>query len=105
MKTKCYCIFCPKHPLFERQKEFLRDGQISGWHANCFSPLNFRMDMGADVECLNPRSDAFYELNIDPEDCEFKTCAYGDGCSETGISGLGWEIDAYCGNEDYKELS
>ena len=100
MKTKCYCVYCPKHPFFERQKEF---GRVSGWHANMWSPLNFDMTAGADVECLDPKSDAFYELDIDPDDYEFKTCAYGDGSAETGIDGCGWEIDAYCGNEEYKE--
>jgi len=74
MKTKCYCVYCPKHPFFERQKEF---GQISGWHANMYSPIHFDMTAGADVECLDPKSDAFYELEVDPDYYEFKTCAYG----------------------------
>ena len=103
MKTKCYCVFCPKHPLFKRQAEF-SGKRIAGWHSNMFMPLSFAEEAGADVTCLDPKSDAFYELNIEPEDHEFKTTAYGDGGSETGFSGMGYEIDAYCGNETYEEL-
>jgi len=101
MKTKCYCVYCPKHPLFKRQAEF---DKITGWHSNMFSPLNFDMTAGADVDCLDPKSDAFFELDIDPKSHEFETTAYGDGGSETGFSGMGYEVNAYCGNEEYQEL-
>ena len=50
------------------------------------------------------KSDAFFELDIDPKSHEFETTAYGDGGSETGFSGMGYEVNAYCGNEEYQEL-
>lgn len=104
MKTKCYCIFCPKHPLFEKQKEYWNCGRIAGWHSNMPMPIGFNSEVGMDVDCLNPESDAFYDLGIDSEDCEFKITAYGDGLAETGFLGDGFGIDAYCANETYKEI-
>lgn len=96
MKTTCYCIYCPHHPLFEKRHdikfptgffvgEFIREGY----------------EAGVEVDCLQPDSPAFSELNIDPDDYEFPKTAYGDGSSQTGFSGHGFEIQAYCDNEEY----
>jgi hypothetical protein len=104
MRTTCYCIFCPKHPYFNKQKELMELGRISGWHSNQSMPLGFSSKAGAEVDCLYPKSDAFHELDIEPEDVHWETTAYGDGCAETGYQGCGYEINAYCGNEEYKEL-
>jgi len=101
MKTKCYCVYCPMHPLFKRQSEFKN---VAGWHANMGMPFGFSSEAGAYVDCLKPESDAFFDLNIDPEDHEFKTTAYGDGNAVTGFEGAGYEISANCGNEKYQEL-
>jgi len=102
MKTICYCIFCPNHPLFERREEFSSKGKISGWRANTFMPLGFVKEMGVKVDCLAPDSEAFDALDIDPEDIEWETCAYNDGCAETGYQGHGYDLYAYCENEEYE---
>jgi len=101
MKTKCYCIFCPKHPLHHKQKEFKE--VLTGWDVGGFISSPYE-EQGAIVHCLSPQSDAFYDLNKEPEDFEWKITAYGDGCAITGYEGIGYCIRATCGNEGYKEI-
>jgi hypothetical protein len=61
-------------------------------------------NQGKEVDCLQPRSDAFYELDRRAEDFEWKATAYGDGNAITGVEGGGFVIYAYCGNEEDKEM-
>jgi hypothetical protein len=58
---------------------------------------------GVEVDCLDPVSDAFDVLDVDPSDYDFETTAYGDGVSITGIDQDSFRIWANCGNEKYKD--
>ena len=100
MKTRCYCILCPKHPLYTKRKEL---SVLAGWQVGrgIYDPKHEAG--GANVDCLEPISDAFDELHIDSEDYEFPVTAYGDGCSLTGIEGRGFEVEAICNNEEYRQ--
>lgn len=99
MQTKCFCIFCPRHPKF-KDRHLWNDpptGFLPGdiiWGAD---------EYAAKVECLLPVSSAFEEFNIDPNYQEFPITAYGDGCAMTGFSTDGITVFASCHNEDYEE--
>ncbi len=101
MKTKCYCIFCKKHPLHDKQKEF--KDWLTGWDVGNFIDSKYN-ETCAEVNCLNPDSDAFDELDLTPSNLRFPITAYGDGFAVTGFEGNGFTIYASCKNEDYKEL-
>ena len=101
MKTKCYCIFCKHHPFHDRQKEF--KNILCGWDVGDFISIE-EDKQGVYVDCLEPRSDAFYDLEREAEDFSYPVTAYGDGYSVTGCEGSGYLIRATCGNEDDEEL-
>jgi hypothetical protein len=102
MHTKCYCIYCPKHPLHLKQKEF-KNGALTGWSVDCWIDSDYE-ETASEVECLNPISAAFSELDIYPKDFEFPITAYGDGNAVTGVEGNGFNIYAICKDETYKEI-
>ena len=99
MKTKCYCVYCPKHPLYEERYEIVfprgyEPGNLIWGEAD---------ESGREVDCLKPGSEAFFELDIEPEDYEYPITAYGDGCSITGFQGEGFTVYATCMNERYED--
>lgn len=101
MKTRCYCVYCPHHPLFEKRAEIefpVGWNPVDGvwWHPKY-------EQAGADVECLEPVSDAFSELNVDAEDLEFEKTAYDDGNAVTGYAESSYVLLAICGNEEYED--
>lgn len=98
MKTKCYCVGCPKHPLFNERHDFKF---YTGFYIGDTIWKEEYLIQGRDVDCLEPVSDAFYDLDISPEEHDFPITAYGDGGSITGFSGRGYEIFANCENEEY----
>jgi hypothetical protein len=100
MKTTCYCILCPKHPFYAKRKEL---SVLTGWRVGWLIYKPEDVAGGAVVDCLEPVSYAFDELNIDPGDYEFPITAYEDGCALTGFHGRGFEIEANCDNEEYIE--
>ena len=101
-KTRCYCILCPRHPLYAHRKD--NDIEIvTGWRAGRMIYRPEQERTGANVECLEPDSYAFDELDVDPRWLEFPITAYNDGASETAATGTGYEISATCGNETYIE--
>jgi hypothetical protein len=102
MKTKCYCIFCTKHPLHNKQKEFKE--VLTGYDPSVGLIGSEFDEQGKEVDCLQPLSNAFYELGREPEDFAWKITAYGDGCAITGVEGTGFTIFANCGNEEDKEF-
>jgi hypothetical protein len=99
MKTRCYCIYCPKHPLFNRRKEF---SPLTGYAPGDYIDNRYE-ESGADVECLIPDSDAFLDYNIDPEDEEFEITAYADGFAQTGFVKTGIVLYAVCRSEGYAD--
>ncbi len=100
MKTKCYCVGCPKHPLFENRHNYVF---YTGFDVGDTIWKNEDLVQGADVDCLEPVSDAFDDLDINPEEHDFPITAYGDGNSITGFDGRGYTIVANCENEEYSE--
>jgi len=101
MKTRCYCLYCPNHPLHSKQRDF--KDILTGWWLGDFISSVYD-EQGRLVNCLNPVSSAFSELNIDPDDYEFETTAYSDGVAVTGIEEEGFNIFANCKNETYEEV-
>lgn len=107
MKTKCYCIYCSKHPLYKK----LLGGHPYSIPVNAYSPGDYigrEYTAGVQVDCLVPKGQVFDELGINPEDVkdEFEITAYGDGLSITGYiekpnEYTTVEVWATCGNEDY----
>ena len=100
MRTICYCVYCPKHPLFEKRNN-LRP--LTGWSVGDVIYNEKYLKQGKEVDCLEPVSDAFSELDVDPKDHLFPITAYGDGVAFTGFDGRGYEITAQCENEEYEE--
>lgn len=96
MKTTCYCIYCSKHPIYDKEEKLVAATGIRGQSV----PNNFR-DHGKKVECLTPLSNAFDELNLSPEELDWEQTAYADGGSYTEVDGRGYTIMAFCDNEDY----
>jgi hypothetical protein len=107
MKTTCYCVYCPNHPLHKKQNEF---DVLTGWSVGDMILKQEHREYGRLVDCLNPISDAFDSgyLDIIPEDHSFPTTAYNDGGSETGFelddTGYQLKVFAYCGNEKYEAV-
>lgn len=104
MKTTCYCIYCPKHPLNEK----VVLGELKEAAKTNFSPDDLWMDTeykhhGKEVDCLDPASSFFDELDHDPKDFEFPVTAYGDGDAITGFEGPGCVVYAVCVAEDYRD--
>lgn len=99
MKTRCYCVGCKLHPLHARRSEF--KAWVTGWDLNKFI-LGDEEIQGADVTCLNPMSDAFDDLDINPNEHEFPVTAYCD-MAETGFAGHGYNVYAICANEDHED--
>jgi len=100
MKTKCYCIFCKKHPLHSKRKEF--KDVLAGWDVEDFISSDYE-NQGTTVHCLSPSSDAFYELGREETDFTYPVTAYGDGIAITGVGGPGYLIRCVCGNEEDEE--
>ena len=102
MKTRCYCIFCPKHPKHSQRnnlgKPFL-SYSVERWIGKDYE------HQASDVDCLDPKSDAFeMHFFLDAEDFEYPITAYGNGASETGFYNCsGLTLYATCGNEEYSE--
>lgn len=102
MKTTCYCIYCPNHPQFEERHTL--GSPVTGFTASKTIWQDKYNSHKAEVDCLLPQSDAFYVHNLDPEDFNYPTTAYGDGCSETGFYNYyGLTLYATCGNETYQD--
>jgi len=101
MKTKCYCFWCKKHPLHsEKDKITSREsGEVVGF--NNYPHINSQL--GRDVNCLEPISNAFDELSIDPKDFDWNYTSYGDGSSYTEVDGGSFQISAICKNEEHEE--
>ena len=100
MRTKCYCIFCPKHPKHNQRNQL--GNPVVGFHVGDF--INPSYDhQGSDVDCLEPISDAFeHYFFLDAEDFNYPITAYGDGSSVTGFYSVnGLTLYAGCGNEEY----
>lgn len=95
MKTMCYCIYCPRHPLFENRHNL---DCPAGWTVGR-AIYGKEALVGKEVNCLNPDSAAFDNFNLNPEDFEYEITAYGDGLSMTGCMEDGIEIWGYCKNE------
>jgi len=100
MKTKCYCVSCKNHPLFSQRKKFKE--YLTGFEPGHFIMPTFDKQ-AADVDCLEPESDAFYNYDIDTKDQDFPVTAYGDGGSATGFIDNGITIYAYCGKEEHED--
>jgi hypothetical protein len=98
MKTKCYCVFCSKHPLYEMRNE---QKILTGFEPGCWI-YDGDYPSGREVNCLYPESDFFGEFDADPEEFEYPETAYGDGVSQTGCIRTGYAVFANCGNEDYE---
>jgi hypothetical protein len=98
MKTKCYCILCPRHPLYPKREEKIK-GLVVGWELGKPIWKPEQIENGVEVDCLIPDSPAFDDFDVDVEDLDFKVTAYGDGQAITGVSGSGYEIYATCSNE------
>jgi len=98
VKTRCYCIYCPRHPLHEQQ------GSMKA--VSDFQPYKmiFMAEGGADVDCLDPKSDAYESYDIDPSDEEYPYTAYGDENSVTGFTSNGITLYATCGNEGFEVI-
>ena len=100
-KTTCYCIYCSKHPLYEKYKD--DPNPFTGYKPSMgFAWMATHKHHAADVECLEPSSDAFDEMGIHHSELDFEITAYGDGGSITGFDAGSWVITAHCDNEDYK---
>ncbi|MGB0600377.1 MAG: hypothetical protein ACPGLY_27180 [Rubripirellula sp.] len=97
MKTRCHCIFCPKHPKHGEKLKYPTAWDPLKWI------LGNERESGAEVDCLEPASEAFWEFDIEPDGHEFPVTAYGDGCSMTGFHKDGITLYATCKNEEYKE--
>ena len=95
MKTECHCLYCPRHPLHKKRGDIVSP---TGYDPTKWGPGG---KTGREVDCLKPVSDAFDAFDIDPEDEEFPTTAYGDGCAMTGFERDGITLYAHCGNEEY----
>jgi hypothetical protein len=102
MKTKCYCVYCPKHPL---HYDIVRQDVLTGWSVGDFIWEEKHREQGREVVCLNPKSDFFEDYGIDADEFEFPITAYNDGISETGTEEAGFTIYAYCGNEEYEDTT
>ena len=98
MKTKCFCVYCSNHPLYNERNNL---PVVVGWTLDRMI-FGDCARTGVDVECLQPESDAFFELDISPDEHEFPITAYGDGSSNTGFEGMGYVVHAYCSKEDYE---
>jgi len=99
MKTKCYCLYCTRHPLHDKRDNF---NVLTGYEPGQYISAEFNIQ-GKEVDCLSPLSDAFIELDIKAEDFEWKVTAYGDGSAITGVEGVGFTLFAGCGNETFVE--
>ena len=100
MNTKCYCICCIHHPLHAKRDEFPH--YFVSWHPGDYIPTDYH-EQGADVDCLKPRSEAFYELDKQPEDFQFPATAYEEGIATTYAEGKGFCIFALCEREFSEE--
>jgi len=100
MKTKCYCIFCKRHPLYGQKFE----EWVAGWYPGKFIYNDHEeKKTGVEVDCLEPEHYVFDEYDIDMEQFEFPITAYGDGCALTGFSEPGIEMTTTCLNEEHEE--
>ena len=96
MKIKCYCIYCPNHPLYSKRNEIDPPQLNEIWSEKA-------QKAAADVNCFKPDSGVFNEFDIEPSDLSYEEIAYSDGCGEWNISGQGYEIFGVCSNEKYEE--
>lgn len=100
MKTKCYCVFCKKHPLHDKANSFKEI--LTGWCPD-YSVGDKFLEQGANVNCLNPKSEAFEKGWLAPEIFDYPITAYGDGFALTGFWKPMLDVQACCGNEDNEE--
>lgn len=104
MKTTCYCIFCKKHPLHKDYMEGKLDEE--GVRVPVGDSLIYKPEeiaAGKEVDCLDPDSDAFYELKVEAEDFDWPETHYIDGYAGTETIGPGFEIYASCEAEDHED--
>ena len=98
MKTKCYAIYCSKHPLYNQRAPLLKTEKVvTGFRGDIFlSPTH---PHAAEVACLEVVGD-FH--SVDPEDFEWPETAYADGYAHTFAEEGSVELHGACGNEDYE---
>ena len=101
MKTTCYCVYCPFHPSHLFQNNFKKI--LTGWELGDYIHEEHN-EYGKEVDCLEPVSAAFDELEKSPEDFEWRITAYGDGFADTGVIRPGYHIFANCRKEIYEEI-
>ena len=99
MNTTCFCIYCKRHPLHDKRNKLK---VVTGWKPDRIILDRELLKSGVDVDCLEPKSDAFDYLKDDPEDFEYETTAYDDGYAATGFYQDCLQIYACCGNEEYE---
>ena len=93
MKTKCYCAYCTKHPLYGKTKDII-------------VPTGYGVDRfvfglaGKEVDCLKPIAEIL-DYELDAENYEYPATAYADGIAVTVFDVRGQSLIANCENEDY----
>ena len=101
MKIRCYCIGCPKHPLFGE-----RDKHVS-W-ASSLDP-DYHGDeahkkTGKEVECFNPTSSKIETGRIDVDELLFnRSLHYVDGFAEVEAVWDGDTVYVRCRDEEYSD--
>jgi len=93
MKTKCYCAYCTKHPLYGKTKDIKVP---TGFGTNSF----VNGEVGVEVDCLKPIAEIL-DYELDAENYEYPVTAYGDGIAVTVFDVRGQALMANCENEDY----
>ena len=93
MKTKCYCAYCTKHPLYGKTSAIKVP---TGFGTNSFVSGN----AGVEVDCLKPIAEIL-DYELDAENYEYPATAYGDGMAVTVFDARGQSLTANCENEDY----
>lgn len=100
MRSKCYCTSCPNHPKFSQRHSL--GNPPTGYRADRYFGDRFEVHE-AEVDCLQPVSQAFEDYLLDPTDFDYPITAYGDGEAVTGYTSFYLTIHAGCDNEQYQE--
>jgi hypothetical protein len=74
---------------------------LTGWTVRDYIPL-YAKEEGVEVNCLEVKSKMIDDLGIDITGQDFPITAYNDGSSWTGYMEQYYDVEAYCGNEDYE---
>jgi hypothetical protein len=99
MKTKCYCVWCKKHPLdptnyCNYMTEFDEGSIILAEYQN----------QGIEVDCFDPVLKTSSDFGLNPYDFVFSETAYGKGVSLSFAIHDGKAVYATCGNEELYKL-